>query len=295
MRVVYLFLGLSFFLSCKSQPKAPVLPVQQNENTLLWEVSGNGLKRPSYIFGTFHLMCRQDINFSDNLKKALAASSEVYMELDMDDPATMLGGMLLVNMEKGKKLSNLLSPEEYSRVSKYFKDSLKTPIDMLQSMKPAMLGALLYPKMLPCKTPSGVEEQLMILAKKDNKEIKGLETMAFQASVFDSIPYEVQAKELLRSVDSAAKYRLYFDTMMMVYKSQRLNDIEKLFSRSEFGMADNEEVLLFGRNRNWVVQLKPIMKKAPVFVAVGAGHLVGAKGVIALLRKEGYTVRGIKN
>ncbi len=295
MRGIKLCLALVLFLSCRSQPPAPVLPVQKDDNTLLWEVSGKGLPGPSYVFGTFHLMCRQDIQFSDNLKRALTFSKEVYMELDMDDPATLMGGVMFMNMNNGKKLGDLLTKEEYTRVEQYFKDSLKMPLALLQSMKPSMAGALMYPKMLPCKSVSGVEEQLMALAKKDKKEIKGLETMAFQASVFDSIPYDVQAKELVKSVDSAAKYRLYFDTMIMVYKSQRISEIEKLFAKSEFGMADNAEVLLYGRNRNWVKQLMNIMKAEPVFVAVGAGHLVGDRGLIALLRKEGYTVKPIVN
>ncbi len=295
MRCVKLLFALILFFSCKAQPKAPVLPVQGDDNTLLWEVSGNGLSKPSYLFGTFHLMCKQDIYFSENLKKAFGFADQVYMEMDMDDPATLLGGMIYMNMKGGKKLSDLLTPDEYKHVAQFFSDSLHMPIKLLESMKPSMIGALLYPKMMPCKSVSGVEEQLMVLAKKDKKEIRGLETIAFQASVFDSIPYETQAKELVKSIDSVNKYKLYFDTMMNVYKSQRITEIEKMFSKSEFGMEENQEVLLFGRNRNWVKQLKTIMKGNPVFVAVGAGHLVGDKGLIALLRKDGYTVKPIQN
>ena len=168
-------------------------------------------------------------------------------------------------------------------------------LDAFQNLKPVFLESLLYPKMLPCKTTSGVEEQLMLLAKKNKKEIKGLETMAFQASVFDSIPYEEQAKELLKTIDSIASYRHFFDTMVTVYKSQQLDEIEKMFSKSEFGMADNQDILLNKRNENWVKQLKTIMKNETVFIAVGAGHLVGEKGLIALLRKEGYVLRPIEN
>jgi len=60
-------------------------------------------------------------------------------------------------------------------------------------------------------------------------------------------------------------------------------------------MQDNQDILLNDRNKNWVGQLKKIMKKEAVFVAVGAGHLVGEQGLIALLRKEGYNLRPIEN
>ena len=86
-----------------------------------------------------------------------------------------------------------------------------------------------------------------------------------------------------------------FETMLAVYKSQQLAAIEALFSKTEFGMQAHEDVLLYNRNRNWVKQLKTIMQTEPVFVAVGAGHLVGTRGLIALLKKEGYKVKPLLN
>src|SRR5664279_3904819 len=121
---------------------------QKNNNTLLWEVSGNGLAHPSFLFGTFHLMCEDDIHFSDQLKEAMKQSNEIYMELDMDDPSILLGGMLYMNMKDGKKLSDLYTPAEYKKLQNYFTDSLNMPLMLLQSAKPYFLVALLYPKMM---------------------------------------------------------------------------------------------------------------------------------------------------
>ena len=267
----------------------------KDDNSLLWEISGNGLTMPSYLFGTFHLLCKDDINFSSSLKQAVKNSSEIYLELDMDDPSTLFGGMMLMSMKGGKKLKDFYKPEDYKRLTDYFKDSLKMPIGMLQSMKPEFLVALLYPKMMPCNATVSVEEEIMALAKQDKKEIKGLETMAFQASVFDSIPYEKQAADLLESIDSMEKSSKAFNIMLTAYKNQQLKEIEKLVNDPEMGMEDNQDLLLNDRNKNWVGQLKIIMKKKPVFVAVGAGHLVGEQGVISLLKKEGYTLRPLTN
>jgi uncharacterized protein YbaP (TraB family) len=149
--------------------------------------------------------------------------------------------------------------------------------------------------MMPCKTPTGVEEEIMKVAKQDKKEIKGLETMEFQASVFDSIPYEWQAKELLKNIDSSEFYKKEFDTMLVVYKTQQLETMGTLLNKSEFGSDNYEDLLLTTRNKNWVQQLKTIMKNESVLVAVGAGHLAGDKGLISLLRKEGYVVRPLFN
>jgi len=296
MRSIIIIVGYCIFFSgCKSQTNKSSAKKNTDNNTLLWQVSGKDLKNPSYIFGTFHLLCKDDIKFSEQLKSSLKFSDEVYMEMDMDDPSTMLSGLLYMNMKGGKKLKDLYTADEYKKVESYFSDSLGIPMMMLQSIKPYFLVAMLYPKMMSCQTASGVEEELMTIAKENKKEIKGLETMQFQASVFDSIPYEWQAKELLKNIDSFSFYKNEFDTMLLAYKNQQLSAMENSLGKSEFGSDKYEDILLTRRNINWVDQLKSIMKKESVFVAVGAGHLVGEKGLLNLLRKEGYTITPLNN
>ena len=292
MKFFYLIVVLLNMSSVQAQQEVN-LKSNANDNTLLWEVSGNGLTKASYLFGTFHLLCKEDINFSPALKQAIIKSNEIYLELDMDDPATLFGGIMLMNMKGGKKLKDLYNPEEYKRVTSYFKDSLKTPVGLFQGLKPGFLVALLYPKMMPCSDVSSVEESIMQLAKRGGKEIKGLETMAFQASIFDSIPYEKQAQELLTAIDSMEKSKVYFSLMLSAYKNQRLDEIENIINNPEFVIET--DILLVNRNKNWVAQLKDIMKKEPVFIAVGAGHLPGKAGLVALLRAEGYVVRALEN
>jgi len=295
MKISLSLLWIAFsYTICAQQKQIPLL-INKDKNSLLWEVSGNGLTKSTYLFGTFHLMCKDDINFSSQLKTAVQNADKVYLELDMDDPNMMLSGLMMMNMKNGKKLSDLYTAAEYSKLKGYFKDSLKMPFSLFESMKPFLLVAMLYPKMMPCKTVSGIEEELMKFAKLNKKEIKGLETLQQQAAVFDSIPYKEQAKELLKSIDSMKANKKEFETMLSVYKSQRLAGIEALFNKNEFGLQEHEDLLLFNRNKNWVKQLKIIMQAEPVFVAVGAAHLVGNKGLISLLKKEGYKVRPLMN
>src|ERR1035437_9166405 len=118
-----------YLLSCKAQPTA--LKVQNDNNTLLWEVSGNGLSKPSYLFGTFHLMCKEDIHLSEQLKKAMKSADEVYMELKIDDPAILMGGLLYMNMRGDTTLKDLYTVTDFKRVESYFSDSLQTPLSFL--------------------------------------------------------------------------------------------------------------------------------------------------------------------
>ncbi len=293
-QLLFYSLSMILFMGCKAQSNVS-FDIKKDENTLLWRISGNNLQQPSFLFGTFHLLCKEDIHFSDALKKAIKSSDEIYMEMDLDDPSTMLSGMLYMNMKGDKKLQDLYTPEEYQRLENYFSDTLQMPMMMFQKAKPYFLVALLYPKMMECPTPAGVEEELMKIAKEDKKEIKGLETMQFQASVFDSIPYEWQAKELLKNIDSFSVYKNEFDQMLGFYKKQELDSMKNMITKSEFGSEKYEDLLLNNRNKNWIKQLKEIMKTESVFVAVGAGHLIGDFGLINLLRKEGYKVEPLEN
>ncbi len=280
---------------CYAQQNNSLPKKLNNNNTLLWQVSGKDLKKPSYLFGTFHLLCKDDINFSVQLKSAIQYADEIYMELDMDDLSTLMSGLLYMNMKDGKTLKDFYTPDEYKKIEIFFNDTLHMPFAMFQKAKPYFLVALLYPKMMKCKTFSGIEEGLVKLAKENKKEIFGLETMEFQAGVFDSIPYEWQAKELMKNIDSLDKYKNEFDTLMLAYKNQQLDVMEKLITKSEFGMDEFEDVLLNRRNTNWVKKLEAVMKSKSAFVAVGAGHLVGEKGLISLLRKAGYAVEPLIN
>lgn len=282
-------------VACKAQPKAPKLAVNKDENTLFWEVSGNGLKAPSYIYGTFHMLCPDDIVFSDAVKKAVKFSKELYLELPLDDAAGMLAVMDKMMMKDGKQLKDFYTPEQYERVKKFFKDSLNTSIGMMERMIPAMAGTMVYPKLLGCKINGGTETGLAKLMKEDKKLVKGLETFEFQLSMFNSIPYEEQAKELLKNVDEFTKSKWQADSLLKAYKSQRITEMEKGFSNAEFGMAENLETFLYKRNENWAVQLPPLMKQQSLFIAVGTGHLVGNRGLINLLRKAGYTLKPLVN
>lgn len=271
------------------------LSKNNNDNSLLWEVTGNGLNKPSFLFGTFHLLCKEDIHFGETLKNALKGSDYIYMEMDMDDPSVLMNAMKFMTMKNGKSLKDLYSTREYEKLQKFFSDSLKMPLQLFEKTKPYFLVALLYPKMMECKSPSGVEQELIKLAKEEKKEIEGLETLAFQSSVFDSIPYEWQAKELLKNIDSVQKYKEEFQKMVQIYKNQQLDSLEEHLNMSEFGGERFNELLLTNRNKNWAKRLDSAMKENSVFVAVGAGHLPGKEGVIELLRKKGYSVTPLKN
>ena len=89
-------------------------------NTLLWRISGNNLSKPSYLFGTIHLLCANDIELSETLKTAIKETDKVYLELDMDNLFEMMQAVQKMKMRNDTTLSDLLSESDYKKVKAFF-------------------------------------------------------------------------------------------------------------------------------------------------------------------------------
>jgi uncharacterized protein len=265
-------------------------------HTLLWRISGKGLTKPSYLFGTMHVLCADEAVLSDSLKAAISGCDQIYFEIDLSDMSGMLGALKYMRMNGGQKLSDLLDSASYTRVKRYFsKHASMLPFGMLERFKPMLISGIIEENNMHCKTTDGMELQIMSEARPYNKPVRGLETAEFQAGLFDSIPYEKQAKELVNSIDSADENRKSTLELETVYKQQDLDKIDALSSKDDQGMNEYMDLLLYGRNRKWAKNLETLLPGKSLLIAVGAAHLPGDQGVIALLRKEGYTVEPVRN
>jgi len=268
-------------------------------NTLLWQISGNGLQRPSYLFGTIHMICSGDAVLSDSMKKVIAGSDVVYFEVDMDNLFEMLGVVRKMKMRNDTTLADLLGKDDYEKVKNYFQNKASLlPFSILETYKPLLAASMLMEGGTECESPEAMEEVIMKEAKLHGKNVKGLETMAYQMSIFDTIPYKMQALQLVKYIDDADKGvtdNKEYDKLMQAYKDQDLAKMEELTKTTDMGIANFTDILLYNRNRNWVEKLKTILPDQSVVIAVGAGHLPGDKGVINLLRKAGYTVKPVPN
>jgi len=260
---------------------------------LLWEIKANDKSKPSYLFGTIHLICPTDFSLSDSLKSAIKKTDQVALEVDMDDPGMMATMMKSMNMSDGNELKKLVTEPEYEKLTKFYKDSVGVGIAMFEKVKPFVLMGPLFNAVLACQ-PQSYEMSLVELAGKQKAEVIGLETIEEQMALFDSIPYKNQVKIILTMIDSLPQARKEFKELVELYKSQKINDLYNMTLKSEFDLDGNEEVLLFARNQKWISRIQKIMTEKPTFFAVGAAHLGGERGVIALLRKEGYLVRAVK-
>ncbi len=291
MRMNCLLIYLLLLIAGCGTPKEIQKKVTE-ENTLLWRITGKQLSQASYLYGTIHMICKEDFVLSDALKLRFDSAAMVYLELDLDDPAMMLKTMKL-SMMKDKSLKDLFSKEDYDKLNLYMRDSVGMPLLLFNKMKPITLMSLLYTKALPCDKQESYEQRFLQMAQSAKKEIKGLESLEDQFAVFDKIPDSVQAKMIMEMINAFGSQRQQFQQMTEAYKKQDLAALHRQISASP-DIAGYEDVFLVNRNKNWIPVMEDAMKKNSNFFAVGAGHLPGENGVINLLRKAGYTLTPVK-
>ena len=301
----YLFtLLFAYLLPISIFAQADPLPTEtlptttaEKENSLLWEISGNDLTTPSWLYGTIHLIGKDDFFLSDSTKSFIEQAEKVTFEINMEemnDMSAQFGMLMKAFMEDGKTLKSLLSKEDYTLVQSHF-EKIGLPLFMFERIKPMFLTVMASGDMSPDAMSSGemLSYEMEIMELSNGKEIGGLESMEFQMSVFDSIPYDAQAQMLVESIKSAGAGDEDFAQMVEMYKNQDIQGMVDMMGEDE-GIAEYEDILLNTRNQNWIPIMGEMMKEQPTFFAVGAGHLGGKKGVISLLREEGYTLKAVK-
>lgn len=282
-RIFLFFLPLFSFLNLSSTAQEPP------KNSLLWMISGKGLSRPSYLFGTFHMMCKSDFTITDILKDKLNTTEQFYGELDMDDPAMQMS-MLSKMRLKDKTLRDLMSESDYTTVSENFQRITGTSLQLFNQFMPFMPLSLLTMSSISCADKIQPEGEFVKLAQQKKIPILGLETIDDQIEAINSQPLDSQLHSLKRMVISYDSVKQSMIKMIAVYK---LNNADQLYAFMLENMSQNssfETDLLIKRNRRWIPVMEKAIHEKPSFFAVGAGHLGGKEGVLELLRKEGYTL-----
>lgn len=290
-----------------------VMTAMSMQAQLLYKISGNGLTKPSYIIGTYHLA---PVSFADSipgLTEALAASEQVFGELDMSDLMSpenlqkMQEGMML---PEGTTLSKLLTDEEMGRLNVVLKELMG--VDMTNAMVKQQLDAL---------SPQALQTQLSLLiymkkhdgfnpqatfdgyfqqvAQQQGKGVGGLETPEFQVqTLFKGMTLERQKQLLMCLVDNKEYMELMAEQLVEAFFKQDLVGVKAVMDDKQQNQCDStpeeDDQLIYSRNANWIKLMPQIMKDKPTFFAVGAGHLPGDKGVLQLLRNAGYTIEGVK-
>lgn len=286
-RIHFFFLVFSLILN-------HVIAQEKLAHSLLWKVTDPQTQRYVYIFGTIHMIPESDFFWPQQLDTAIKQSGKIVFEIDMNeiaDPNKIFELMPLLMMRNDTSLVDLLSVDEMKVISDHF-EKLGLPMILISKFKPLFLSVMASDGISGDALQSGnyksYELVLQNLADSLEKETGGLETINFQVSLFDAIPYKKQAKMLLDAIQQSNSGS---DSMLAKlakdYRSQNLEEMAEAAEKDP-GTAEFLELLLYSRNRNWIPLIRKHMEEKVCLIAVGAGHLGGPNGILRLLQKESY-------
>lgn len=295
LALVLLLLPAAPLAAYECQPLEPARTTGQvevhHEQGLLWQIDKPGVE-PSHLFGTIHVSDPAVVDLPQPVSQALQESDIYVMEARLDGPE-MLTFAQEMFFRDGRQLGDLIDSDLYSRLEKLL-GRYSIPPMAVQSLKP--WAAFMTLNMPP---DSGIPLDLVLMqkAREHGLKVDGLETVAEQAAVFESLSLQTQV-ELLR--DSICHYDVLqgdMDDMKQLYLRR---DLAGLFSyhnkyhlQTGQGYRKLMKRLLWDRNRIMADRMQPLLNKGNAFVAIGAMHLPGDKGVLSLLEEAGYTVKAI--
>lgn len=288
-----------FFLLLFNAPLAFTAEAQtaEKENAIFYEVSGNGLRKPSYLMGTMHLLSQHYVDSLPLIMDYYSQCTQVVGEMILDSSNSMK--MLPYMTLTGQTLKEVLPDDLYSATNSWLKELSGYDLALFQSLNPMAVNItllqLVQAKYYP--TPAGsliMDNYFQQRARKEHKEVIGLETLEDQMNaLFTQFTISRQTELLKDFVMNKEKSISDLAKMSKLYREQRLDELEKLMYDETY-TPQEIEILLYKRNEKWAEQLPMIMMRAPTFIAVGALHLAGERGLVNLLRRKGYTVTAYK-
>lgn len=278
---------LGSVLICLAANRAPA-------QSLLWEVSGNGLEKPSYLFGTIHVLCSEGFSLDENVLDALNNTERIMLEMDMDDAGFAKKMQSIALDPQRRNIKSALSDQHVEKINSFLTSNYGITLDQVGMMRPFMVQSMVIAKIPGCKQPASYEGKFVELAAKNGLEVLGLEEVEDQVAVFDKIGYQKLVALIAESVINSQKTKEQYDAMTKRYKDKNIEGLHDYIIQSP-ELKGYEDILMYNRNKRWIPKIEKLIREQPTFIAFGAGHLGSEKGVINLLRKKGFTLNPVLN
>ncbi len=262
------------------------------QDTFLWKVSGNGLTKDSYVFGTLHMACGQDFKIENKVNEALKTSDRIAFEIDAENPETLKA--MQANMGPVPGFFDGLAPEKKKVIdSVLMTRNLNSAI--LDKVGPAMLLSILSIQGFECANPTDfkmMELELKKLEGAAGKPVDELETVEFQINMMNEF---FKAEDLYNYVLQIDSVKSQTKHLVQAYFGQKPAALEEWLAKTSTMTPEKEAMMLTNRNKEWMTKMPDMMKNNSMFFAVGAAHLMGKNGILQLLKDKGYTLTPILN
>jgi uncharacterized protein YbaP (TraB family) len=263
---------------------------RKDDKSLLWEITGNGLKQPSFLYGTIHLPDKRVFAFDKTFLKVFDTCAAYAMELDIAD---INKDEMLKSLKLEKPLIKLIPIKKFLLLDSLLRLRTGKGIKLEDDNSPFLRSSELLKAFEHNDMLLPLDLDLYMKAKGKGKKCMGIEKLQEQLDAIKKMTVEEQTDMLIEGLKEWDKSKEMFNSMIEVYLKQ---DLAKLMEMTKDTTMPSsfETALLEDRNIVMAERIDAIVKAQPTFNAIGAAHLYGDKGVIALLRKRGYTVKPVK-
>ncbi len=267
-----------------------------SQNSILWEISGNGLQSPSYVMGTLKFIGEKEFYLPAEAVARLK-TAKIFAIEDQVDHKAQLELNKAVHFPQGKSLATELAPADYEKIQKFFEKEFRIPKAKFDKEYARLIPLALSINMTRMALGESVKYydiELLKLAKKNKIETYSLEPIERESQAIQAFPMADQEAALIHSVGNFEKQKSEYKNLEDAYVR---GDLDKVFEYSLHPTENNPvfiEEFYNKRNLEWLPKIEKMMKSKPSFVAVGVSHLEGEKGLLNLLTQKGFTITPIQ-
>ncbi len=276
-----------------------IFSIQPLSAQLLYEISGNGLKDKSYIFGTHHLVGAEQLERIKGVFKAYNDCEVVVGEMLIDESEMMK--KLTYAAYMNENIRDYLTDSEYDMVDSVLRQTMNLTLSQVARLRPAMIQYMyemtVYEKFLPKRNREMLDSFFQNSAIYQSKKVVGLESVDEQVKLLlKSQSIERQVELLLVSINNSDNVADEYKRLEEYYLNGDLDKLYDMINDTTLpgSYTEGERFLILEqRNVNWVEKLNSLIRDNRCFIAVGALHLPGKEGILQLLRKKGFRVKAV--
>ena len=253
-------------------------------NSVLWSLQVDADQPLSYVMGTMHAKSDEAYTHIAVAQKYMSGCQVFAGEIDLSGDIDPGKGFML---DEGVTLETLLGTKKFAKYSRIVKKTFDFDLQTLNHFKPLIAQNLVLEKMINESQVLALDFKLKEIAEEMGLRLTGIETMKEQINIMLSIPLKDQLKIFKDSFKNVSKMKKQLEKTVKIYER---GDINRLYKESKKQLGKMKKLMLYKRNRIMADRIADLLKKDACFIAIGAAHLGGSKGVLKLLKDKGIKV-----
>lgn len=260
------------------------------KNSLLWKIEGDGLPGPSYLFGTMHVRDQRAFQQLGQVYAAMETCEGFAAEFHLEEAGSGFPPEAL-ELPDGQRISDFLPKKKWGRHRQVLRKSTGVDLARFDRILPFMVVNIATESLLGQDMPEALDQHLWAFAEKKGKDLHGIETLQEQMEVLAKISLETQLKMLAGLCKDIGRFRRYLLRLAELYEAGEVQRLYKMVKKNSKGLR---ALMLYRRNEVMAERIAGLAQEKPVFVAIGAAHLGGGKGVLRLLKKRGFKLQPLQ-